>query len=494
MSLPHVLVTGASGFIGRHLLDSLKERCRITGIGRRSQARCGAPFHENISWHQVDIGEAAHLEKVFAQIQSEGPVDFVIHLAAHYDFSGENHPEYHRTNVVGLRNVLEYCRRLRPKRFLFSSSTAASDFPVPGRVLNEASIPDGDHLYAQTKAIGEQMLGEYADAFPSTIVRFAALFSDWCEYPPLYMFLRTWLSTAWNARILGGRGESAIPYLHVNDAVRFLERVLEKHDQLEPGQVVIASPDGAISHKQLFAVATEYFFERQVKPIFTPKALAGPGIHVRCFAGRFMSERPFERPWMAAYIDKKMTMDASVTRRLLDWAPRERFLILNRIPFLLENRKYDPVEWTRRNRDAMKQVRVRPNLKVHSLLQKHREQIGLECTRLLRERFPSYREVTDREHSWNHQLILGALTNAIRMRVKAEFMTYCHALAERRFEQGFAIEELVGALEVLDEVCYRILSEDPESADIRPALDSCINSTIRFGIDQVLEVGEQITS
>ena len=492
MSLPRIIVTGASGFIGRHLLDALKEDYHIIGLGRRSQARCGAPFHENISWHQVDIGESVQLERVFACIQAEGGADLVIHLAAHYDFTGEDHPEYHRTNVEGLRNVLEHCRRLQPKCFIFSSSTAASDFPPSGRVLNEESPPDGDHLYAKTKATGERMLKEYEDAFPSLIVRFAALFSDWCEYPPLYMFLRTWLSSAWNSRVLGGKGESAIPYLHINDAVRFLLHVLARRERLPSGQILIASPDGAVSHRELYEVATHYYFDNPRPPLFTPRLLIRPGIWARCFAGRFMSEKPFERPWMASYVDKKMTMDASRSRELLEWTPRERFRVLNRLPFLIENRKYDPIEWTGRNRDAMKQVRMRPNLKVHSLLQKHRDRIGEECTRALRERYPSYQQVTDREHSWNHQLILGNLANAIRMRVKAEFMTYCRALAERRFEQGFETEELVGALEVLDEVCYRILSEDPESADIQPALYTCITSTIRFGIDQVLEVGESI--
>ena len=52
------------------------------------------------------------------------------------------------------------------------------------------------------------MLAEYSDAFPSVIVRFAALFSDWCEYPPLYMFLRTWLSRAWNRAHPGRQGAS----------------------------------------------------------------------------------------------------------------------------------------------------------------------------------------------------------------------------------------------------------------------------------------------
>ena len=59
MSLPCLVVTGASGFVGRHLLDALKEDYRIVGLARRSQARSGAPVHPNITWHQADIGDRA---------------------------------------------------------------------------------------------------------------------------------------------------------------------------------------------------------------------------------------------------------------------------------------------------------------------------------------------------------------------------------------------------------------------------------------------------
>jgi len=55
MSLPALIVTGASGFVGRHLLDELKDEYRIFGIARRSQRECGAPVHPNIAWMQVDV-------------------------------------------------------------------------------------------------------------------------------------------------------------------------------------------------------------------------------------------------------------------------------------------------------------------------------------------------------------------------------------------------------------------------------------------------------
>jgi len=487
MALPRLLLTGASGFIGRHLLDALKDDYEIVGLARRSQIRCGAPFHPNIQWHQVDIGDPASLETTFSEIRAAGKVDVVVHLAAHYDFTGEDHPEYYRTNVEGLRNVLENCRRIQVGHFVFSSSVAACAFPRPGEALTEKSPPDGDHVYAKTKAIGEEMLVEYSDAFPSVIVRFAALFSDWCEYPPLYMFLRTWLSRAWNHRILGGRGESAIPYLHITDAIGFLTRVLARLDDLDDGEIVLASPDGAINHEQLYIEATQYYFEDAQSPIKMPKPLVKPGMQARVFMGRFMPEKPFERPWMAKYVDKELTVDASRTRERLEWYPRQRLEVLYRLPFLIENFKYDRLEWTRRNRDAMKQVRLRPNLKIHSLLQKHKEDIRLECTRILCERYPAYQNVPDQELRWNHRLILRNLFNAIRMRMKIDFMSYCRDLAERRMEQGFTAEELVGALETLDQVCIRTLMDDEDSEDVRPYLHTCISMTVRFGIDQIME-------
>ncbi|MEN8008017.1 MAG: NAD(P)-dependent oxidoreductase [Candidatus Krumholzibacteriota bacterium] len=492
MILPRIIVTGASGFVGRHLLDSLKEEYEIVGLGRRSQARCGAPFHPNITWHQVDIGDSVTLDQVFAEIQAGGPVEFVIHLAAHYDFTGEDHPEYYRTNVEGLRNVLEHCRVLKPRRFIFSSSVAACAFPPSGEALTESSPPDGDHIYAKTKAMGEAMLAGYRDDFPSVIVRFAALFSDWCEYPPLYMFLRTWLSRAWNRRILGGRGNSAIPYLHVNDLVSCLVRIIVRNVDLEDGEILLASPDGAVSHEQLFIEATQYFFDHAKPPFHMPRPLIKPGIVVQGIVGRFLDEKPFERPWMARYVDMELGVDASRTRERLNWFPRRRLEILYRLPFLIENFKYDRIEWTRRNRDAMKMVRFRPNLKIHSLMVKNKEDIIEESARTLRQDFPSYGNMSPKDLDWILRMVLRNLFNAVRTRMKTEFMSYCREVASRRIEQGFAPEEIVGALETLDSICIKALIDDPESTEVQPYLYSCITMTIRFGIDQVMETCDRL--
>jgi nucleoside-diphosphate-sugar epimerase len=490
MALPRIIVTGSSGFIGRHLLDALKQDHHVIGMARRSQFLSNAPVHENISWKQVDIARPDQLAAACAEVREEGPVDMVIHLAAHYDFTGDDHPEYQRTNIDGLRYVLDECRILRPRRFVFSSSVAACAFPRTGDALNELSLPDGDHIYARTKAQGEAMLAEYRDSFPSVIVRFAALFSDWCEYPPLYMFLRTWLSRAWNRRILGGRGESAIPYLHVKDAMSFLRRVIARVDDLDDGEILIASGDGCTSHRELYDTATTYWNERAEEPLFTPRLLVRPGIQVMSVAGRFMKERPFERPWMADYVDQRMTIDSSRSRRRLAWSPRERLHVLRRLPYLLENRRGDRIEWTRRNRDAMKQFQERPCLAIYYVLQRNKDEIAEACTRELSARYPSYAAFSAKEHEWNHSLFLRMLFNAVRTRERVDFMSYCRELAMRRLDEGFDGSEVLGALQTVDDICVRAVVADPEGQAMLPHVHHYLSMTVQYGIDQVREAIE----
>lgn len=497
MSLPRLVVTGASGFIGRHLLAELKERFEIIGLGRRSQYEAGAPVHANIAWYQADIGDRVSLAAVFDDIRQHGGAELLLHLAAHYDFTGDEHPEYWRTNVEGLRNVLEMSKGLGLRRFIFASSVAASRFPAHGEDLNESSVPDGEHIYAVTKRLGEEMLREYRPYFRSCIVRFAALFSDWCEYPPLFMFLGTWLSRAWNARVLGGRGRSAIPYMHVHDAAAFLGNLLDKVDILEPEEVVIASPDGAVSHQALYEAATALYPGVARRPIHLPRLLCGPGMLARLLLGRLLGDVPFERPWMARYIDLEMTVDASRTRERLDWSPRPRLEILRRLPFLLTNMRLDPQEWNRLNRAAMKLVQLRPNLLIHRLLEGHDEEIRQEFTERLMapDRLglrTSYQRIPVEEHDWHHRLILRHLRNSILTHEKAVFMGYCRDLAERRHEQGFQRGEVCYALARLSEICVRVLEADPAVAPVREHLSDFITSTIQFGIDQIEDVFDHL--
>ena len=498
MSLPCLVVTGASGFVGRHLLDALKEDYRIVGLARRSQARSGAPVHPNITWHQADIGDRAAIEPIFEGIRHDGGADILIHLAAHYDFTGEEHPEYERTNVQGLRNVLEL--RAAPRPQALHLPELHRRLPLPGAGGGADRGEPARTATTSTRGRRRRASGcsaEYRDHFPSTIVRFAALFSDWCEYPPLFMFLETWLSSAWNARMLGGRGQSAIPYLHVDDLTLFFLALLDRLDEVPPGQVLQASPDGAVSHQQLYDEATLLHFGNKRASLHMPRPLCGPGMWSLDLLGRLIGKRPFERPWMARYIDLAMTIDASRTRSILGWEPRPRLQVLRRLPFLLENRKTDPIEWNRANRAAMKEVHLETNLRIFALLKKHAHEIALEYTEVLtgpegQERFPSYQQVSEQDHRWNHTLILRHLMNAVRTRERSILVSYCRDLAERRFQQGFQTREVCDALRELNRIVYKRLLRDPEAAGMKADLYEHVTMTLTWGCDEAQQVFEHL--
>ncbi len=490
MGRPRMVITGASGFIGRALLETFKDSWIIHGLGRRSQVRSGAAIHPNIRWYQLDICDRERLGRVFGEIRAGGPVEVVIHLAAHYDFTGQDDPEYWRTNVDGLRAVLDECRLLAPELFVFASSVAGCSFPPEGSFVDERSPLDGDHVYAVTKRIGEEMLEDYAGCFRPVIVRFAALFSDWCEYPPLYAFLSTWLRDAWNARMLAGRGRSAIPYLHVRDVQRFFRRLVGMPQQLDPLEVLLCSGHGATTHLELFEMATLAWFGERRRPLLVPRPLCWLGLWTQDLAGRLLGERPFERPWMARYIDRQLNVDPRRTWERLGWRPREWLEVTRRLPFLLANLKTEPEEWHRRNRAAMKHVAVRPNLVIHRLLEKHKEEIRERFTAYILDparagMFPHYREIPRERLAWRHQLALRHLANAVLTTEKTIFINYCRDLAERRREQGFPREEFCAAMRALGDLAVEVIRRDPEARGLEQALHDHVTMTILFGCDEI---------
>lgn len=481
-----IVITGASGFLGSRLLERLVPSHDIVAIDRRSRPARGAGSTGNVDWHQIEISDAEAVARTFRAIRSSGGASHVIHLAAYYDFADEDHPEYRRTNVDGTRILLDAAQHLDVSRFVFASSIAACPFSSPGKPIVETTPPAGKHIYAITKRAGEEMVRASSAKMSCTIVRFAALFSDWCEYPPLFLFLDTWLSNRWNARILGGRGDAAIPFLHVKDALRCVERVLSRERVGERLEVVTASPDGAVSHAELFMAATQQYFGQERRAIHVPKPLAGLGIRARDLLGRIRGRRPFERPWMIDYIDRRMDVDASATRALLDWRPEPRRAILARIPFLVENFKNARVSWNARNQEALHHLELRPSFQVYRLLERHEHAIA---DRFLREH-AGYRAQDIEARRWDQRLLASHLLQAVRAGEKLSFMTYCHDVAIHRRLQGVTSATVIRGLRILEAISREAVLSDPEGGHLEDATCDHITMTVEFGIDQVLEAYE----
>jgi nucleoside-diphosphate-sugar epimerase len=492
MARPSIVVTGASGFVGRHLLDGIKECFHVYGIARRSQSQSGVAPHPNITWSQVDITEPGPVASAFEWIRSQGPIDALIHLAAYYDFTGRNSPEYQRTNVDGLGHVLEACRRFGLERFIFASSVAACRFPAPGHSVTEATPPDADHPYARSKKAGEAMVRAAASSIPTCIVRFAALYSDWCEYPPLFNFMRTWLSSAWNARMIGGRGTFAIPYLHIRCAVSFLEHLLYHLDRPDPGEVFIASPDGAVAIREIFDAAALAHFGEHRRPVFVPKAAASAWLQLQDAAGRAIGRRSFERPWMARYLDRQLAVDASRTRRRLGWTSRPRFNLIRRMPFLVDNLRTQPLRWSQVNRAAMRKEVAVEGLRIQWLLEQHQPEICRRQVEALldpanRSRFGLAGRADPDRLIDRVRRSISNLRCTLRTREMEPVGGHCRSVAEQCFHDGLTVDQVCAAYSNLGSICIETLTGDGPPPELELAITERIGMAIQFGIDEILD-------
>jgi len=480
---PRLAVTGAAGFLGRRLIESLASGWEIHAIDRREPPSGLWTDLGSVHWHRADVAEREAMAPLFASLRAGGGVDVLVHLAGHYDFTGRKHPEYERTNVGGTRLLLELARDLAPRRFVFASSIAACEFPAAGRRLDESSPPDGRHVYAWSKCLGERMVAQET-SFPTVIARFAALVSDWCEYVPLYRFLETWLSPRWNRRILGGRGESAIPYLHVRDACAALGRVVALADELERGEILAISPNGATSHAELYRAAAAAA-GLCPDPLRLPRPLAAAGIVARDLLGRSVGRRPFERPWMARMIDRRLEVDASRTHRRLGWWPRERMAVTRRLPHMLENRRSQPWLWAVRNRARIPGADPPPEHRVLRLLERHADDVFTRLTATLvagRVSLPHDAAVS----------LFASLDRAIRHADRAGFADGCRELAHQRARRGMAADQQIEALRLFERACLDAVLGDPAANGLEAAVRDAISGTIAFGIDAVEDAYERL--
>jgi nucleoside-diphosphate-sugar epimerase len=484
------VVTGASGFIGRHFVIAVSEKYRLFCIARRSQKEVGVPYHKNIHWLQLDITNQKYLQYAFKYIKDQGGAEYVLHLAGYYDFTMEENPAYEKINETGTRNILDISKMLGIKRFIFSSSVAACNFPPRGKSLTEESSPDADFPYARCKRIEETIITEYSKTIPCSIVRLAAVYSDWCEYPMLYMLLNYWLSgKKLMSKFLTGRGESAIPYIHIKDVIKLFLRIIELSDNLPFLGVYNASHQGSVSHNELFKTATRYYFGGDIKPFLMPKPLVALGLIGVSFLGWLNGKKTLEQPWMVRYIDKKLDVDASTTYKALKWKPTPRYHILRRLLFLTEKMNSHPNNWTFRNEVLIKKVAFRKSTEIYDILSELRESLVDKIVEEVikpenEHRFPNYRKMYPELLKWYITLNYQLVAATIRSRDRSIIPVYAREIAFKRYMDGFKAKEVRDIMFLIGETMKDSLLTRPELKGSKRQVDDYIILTSQLAADE----------
>jgi nucleoside-diphosphate-sugar epimerase len=149
------LVTGAGGFIGRHLLNLLNEKKVDVNALVRNKKSFNSPACANI--FEGDIFDSETLKRA-----SEG-VDTVFHLVAKtHDLSnsGDNERDYFRINVDGTKTLLDACASSGIKHFVYFSSIKVMAEKSEA-VLDETSPLNPSTPYGESKLAAERLVSDY---------------------------------------------------------------------------------------------------------------------------------------------------------------------------------------------------------------------------------------------------------------------------------------------------------------------------------------------
>lgn len=185
------LVTGAAGFIGRHVAAALLARGeRVVGVDnftpyysldlkRARVVHLQRLYGMRFSFADVDFADADAL----AAVPSVESIDRIVHLGAQpgVRYSLENPAAYVHSNIMGHLNILELARHRGIGHVVYASSSSVYGMrsDTPFRVEDRADTPIS--IYAATKRADELMSETYAHLFriPQTGLRFFTLYGPW---------------------------------------------------------------------------------------------------------------------------------------------------------------------------------------------------------------------------------------------------------------------------------------------------------------------------
>jgi nucleoside-diphosphate-sugar epimerase len=220
-----VLVTGASGFIGGHLVRSLIARgCRVSCLVRATSRVDGL---RAMGAHLIacDITDRAEVARGI----SSSSACFVFHLAGLVRVIGPG--DYMRVNAGGVEAVAQACNEQPDRPVLVLVSSLAAAGPSGKRPTVESDPPVPVSYYGRSKFAGEQVAMQYADALPITVVRPCVVFGagDRGMYEVFGPIARTGL------HVVGGSRDTRISLIAVADLVECLLLAAEQGERLVPG-------------------------------------------------------------------------------------------------------------------------------------------------------------------------------------------------------------------------------------------------------------------
>ncbi|MFQ5796769.1 MAG: NAD-dependent epimerase/dehydratase family protein, partial [Candidatus Bipolaricaulia bacterium] len=159
------LVTGATGFVGSHLVEALVNKgYEVTCLVRKTS---NLQWLEGLSISRVygDVTDKASLREAIRD------VNIIFHFAALTIALTER--DFDRVNHLGTKHLIEACLTQNPdcRRVLYCSSQAAAGPSRNGTPVTEEDEPNPISFYGKSKLKAERVILQHAERLPVTVIR-----------------------------------------------------------------------------------------------------------------------------------------------------------------------------------------------------------------------------------------------------------------------------------------------------------------------------------
>lgn len=341
---PVVIVTGSSGLIGYRIVHALAPRGYHVVC---TDLRPDENLPEGAVWTKSDLTDDQSVQETFDFVRKHygDRIASVVHLAAYYDFSGEESPMYDKLTVEGTRRLLRGLQSFRCQQFIFSSSLLVMASAPEGTQLTEDSPTDAEWAYPQSKLKTEEIIREEHGKIPAVILRIAGVYNEEGNSLPVGQHIKRIHEKNMESFFFPGRKNAGQAYVHLDDLTEcFLQTIEHRHTLGELETFLIAEPD-VMTHEELQDAIGEMLHGKEWPTIRIPKAAAKVGAKVKEKVG---DEEEFIKPWMVDLADQHYPVDPSRARARLGWNPKHT--LRETLPKIIANLKRDPLRWYEQNK------------------------------------------------------------------------------------------------------------------------------------------------
>jgi nucleoside-diphosphate-sugar epimerase len=221
--LDRVVVTGGTGFIGRHVVRALRERGSHVRVLVRRGAGDATPKVSAPEGQGAELVEAELTDSTAVERALEGATA-LIHLAGRLLKGGVPDEEYARVHVEATRSVLDACAHVATLRAIVHCSTTGVLGPTGPRPACEDAPHGPSNVYERTKAEGERVALAIAErhGLRLNVARPALV------YGPGDLHLASWFRSIRSGyyRVVG-TGDSLLHPVYVDDLVDGMLRCAE---------------------------------------------------------------------------------------------------------------------------------------------------------------------------------------------------------------------------------------------------------------------------